>query len=203
MSEDNLITYENIYEILRMEKYKKDLYKLDKDFFDKVTRYLNEKKTILQGYESKESVFASQSIIKLKKQLDNIYLILNELYEKREAKIMQMALFNSRTNSQLQDEDILLDEEKKVYYSIINLLNISRDSILKNILEGKKPEVKIEEKIDAKPKTNLKLVRFLEPVPKFMGEDMTVFGPFNTEDIGNLPEKIATILIKGNKAEEI
>ena len=68
MGEDNLITYENIYEILRLEKYKKDLHKLDKDFYDKVTRYMNEKKIILQGYEVKESVFASQSISKLKKE---------------------------------------------------------------------------------------------------------------------------------------
>ena len=203
MGEDNLITYENIYEILRLEKYKKDLHKLDKDFYDKVTRYMNEKKIILQGYEVKESVFASQSISKLKKQLENIQLLLKELYEKREGKIIQIALFNSRTNAQLQDEDILLDEEKRLYNSIINTLTTTRIGILNNLLEGKKPELKIEENKTEEKKVNHKMVRFLDEVPKFVGEDMTIFGPFKAEDVGNLPEKIATILIKGNKAEEI
>lgn len=198
MADDSLITYENIYEILRHEKYKKELHKLDKDFIEKVAKYINEKKIILQGYEIKDSVFASQSISKTKKQLENIQIILKELYEKREGKIIQMALFNSRTNSQLQNDDILLDEEKKLYDSMINILNESRNSILNAVFEIKnehKTYLTIE-------KINHKLVKFIETVPKFMGENMLVYGPFNPEDKADIPEKIADILIKNNKAEE-
>ena len=48
-----------------------------------------------------------------------------------------------------------------------------------------------------------KLVRFLQPVQQFMGGDMQVYGPFNPEDIANLPQKVSEILIKNNRAEEI
>ncbi len=202
MAEEGLITYENIYEILRLEKYKKELQKLDPDFFNKVTRYINEKRIILQGYEVKDSVFASQSITKIKKQLENIQLLLKELYEKRENKIIQMAMYNSRVNATLQDSDVLLHEEKELYESLISNLNSARNGILNSLLEGKKPEVKLVEKKQEVKEPN-KLIRFLETVPKFMGEDMTIYGPFNPEDIGNLPEKISLILIKNKKAEEI
>ena len=51
-------------------------------------------------------------------------------------------------------------------------------------------------------KTN-RLVRFLNAVPKFVGNDMNTYGPFDTEDVANLPEKVSEILIKNNRAEEI
>ncbi len=203
MVDEGLITYETVYEILRNERYKKELQKLDKDFFDKVVRYLNEKRIILQGYEIKDSVFASQSISKIKRQIENVHLLLKELYEKREGKIIQMALFNSRTGSLLQDSEIFLDWEKDVYESIVNALNNTRCGILDKLLEGKKPgvilDIKKDETIDIKSKS----IKFLEEVPQFMGEDMTVYGPYKPEDIGNFPEKIALILIKGKKAQEI
>ena len=111
MSDDAIITYEKLYEVLRLEKYKKELQKIDSDFFPKVIKYLEEKKAILQAQESKDSVFASQSVAKTKRQLENTKMILKELYERREGKIIQMALFNSRTNVDLQETDSLLGEE--------------------------------------------------------------------------------------------
>jgi len=203
MTEDGLITYDNLYELLRLEKYKKELQRVDKDFYEKTARYLNEKKTILQGYETKDSVFASQSIIKTKRQLENAYMILKELYEKRESKIVQMALFNSRTNTSLPDTESLLDEEKKLYNQITDTLLTVRNGILINVLNGKKPELKIEIKLENKNKTPNKLVRLLSEVSNFVGEDMNVYGPFKPEDVSNLPMKVADILIKDNKAEEI
>ena len=201
MQEDSLMTYEKLYEILRLEKYKKELQKLDVDFLEKVTRYINEKKIILQGFEAKQNMFANDSITKTKRQLENARLLIKELYERREGKIAQMALFNARTNSPLQDADALLEEEKQLYNSLISLFSRFKDGILTNILDGKKIILKAEA-IEQK-QTNNKLVRFLNAIPKFMGEDMNNYGPFKPEDIANLPEKVAQILLKNNMAEEI
>ena len=121
MSDDAIITYEKLYEVLRLEKYKKELQKIDSDFFPKVIKYLEEKKAILQAQESKDSVFASQSVAKTKRQLENTKMILKELYERREGKIIQMALFNSRTNVDLQETDSLLGEEVNFYNSLVDL----------------------------------------------------------------------------------
>lgn len=203
MAEEGIITYDKLYEVLRLEKYKKELQKLDVDFYNKVVKYLEEKKSILHSQEGKDSVFASQSIAKTKRQLENTNMILKELYERRESKIIQMALFNSRTGEKSQETDALLDEEMQFYTSITNLFDVYRTGILSNILQSKLPDVK-EEIISNKSTEKVnKLIRFIQPVPKFVGENMEVYGPFDSEDIANLPEKVSEILIKNNRAEEI
>ena len=48
-----------------------------------------------------------------------------------------------------------------------------------------------------------KLVRFLTHVPKFVGPELEEYGPFESEDIANLPAEIAEVLIDKGKVEEI
>src|SRR3989344_543614 len=172
--EEGIITYEKLYEILRLEKYKKELQKLDHDLFNKTVKYLDEKKAILDSQEKKDSVFASQSVASTKRQLENTKMILKELYERREAKIIQIALFNSRTGERMADVDALLKEEINSF---------------KNVEEKKEKQNKF--------------VRFLESVPKFVGDDLNEYGPYEAEDMANLPIKISEILIKNNRAEEV
>jgi len=49
----------------------------------------------------------------------------------------------------------------------------------------------------------IKSVRFIKPVPKFLGSEMETYGPFEENDIASLPSKIANILVKKNRAEEM
>lgn len=203
MADEGIITYEKLYDVLRQEKYKKELQKLEPDFYGKVVKYLDEKSSILHSQESKESIFASQSIIKTKRQLENARLILKELYEKREGKIMQMALFNSRTGEKLQEADALLDEELKLYNEMVNLFSFYRDNILQNLLTGKLPEVKQKNTINKKEEIINKKVKFLQSVPNFIGDDMKVYGPFETNDVAVLPSRVSEILVKNNRVELI
>ena len=46
-SKEVAITFETIYEILRREKNKEDLQRIDNDFFQDVLNYLKEKQQIL------------------------------------------------------------------------------------------------------------------------------------------------------------
>jgi len=46
-------------------------------------------------------------------------------------------------------------------------------------------------------------VRFLYAVPKFVGKELEEYGPFEEEDIANLPSDIADILIGKGRVEEI
>ncbi|MBS3168492.1 DNA replication complex GINS family protein [Candidatus Woesearchaeota archaeon] len=207
MEKEGIITYEKLYEFLRNEKYKKELQKIDSDFFERVLKYLDEKKSILESQEKKDSVFASSSVAQTKRQLENTRMILKELYERREAKIIQMALFNSRTGERMQDVDFLLEEEVMVYNSLVNLFNSYRRGIVENILNGNLPDIRNINGVnnlvvEEKDENSSKLVRFLHPVPKFVGEDMQTYGPFETEDIANLPKKVSEILIRNNRAEE-
>ena len=199
-----IITYEALYEILRKEKSSSELQTLDENFFQNVVNYIKEKSEILESQKKKTSIFASVEIIKTQKQLDNIKKILKELYERRENKIIQIALFSSRT-SQKKENLGLLEEENEFYQKLENMFSNYRKDILIKILSKKLP--KIEEpkdiKTENKERNKTKLVRFIHSLPKFVGEDLNIYGPFEEEDISNLPLKVAKVLIKKRRAQKI
>ena len=43
----------------------------------------------------------------------------------------------------------------------------------------------------------------MQAIPQFVGDDLEVYGPFESEDISNLPTRVAEVLIKNNRAEEL
>jgi len=188
---DVIITYETLYELLMREKSRAEIQKLDNDFFNDVIKYIKDKKDILDSQKSKENVFAAKEIERTTKQLESIYRILKELYEKRENKIFTLALLNSRNQSKI-DTSLLLAEELKFYENIKDNLNIYRKGILGNILEGKFPVLK-EPKVIKSDFKNKILIRFINSVPKFIGSNGFTYGPYEEEDIANLPEDIAKL----------
>ncbi|MFH1399923.1 MAG: hypothetical protein ABIH41_00240 [Nanoarchaeota archaeon] len=46
-------------------------------------------------------------------------------------------------------------------------------------------------------------VKFLHPVPRFLGRQMETYGPFAQDDVAELPDIIANILVKKGRAEEV
>ncbi len=213
MSQEVVITYETLFELLQREKERTDLQKLEPSFFSDTISYIKDKKKILEA--KNEGPFAFEEKRKTERQLENIYKILKELYERREKKIISLALDKSRTKSNLIDTSSLLREEKVIFDSIAELLDTYREAILYSVLNEKMPfmqqfEGKAENKnpredfktaLDLKKST--KLVRFASPVPKFVGPELEEYGPFSEEDIANLPVEVADILISKGKAEEI
>ena len=203
----DIITYEALYEILRKEKYEKELQKLDPSFFQSVIKYLDEKEAILTSQKNKESMFMSE-VEKTQKQLENIKKIIREIYEKRENKIVQYALISSRFNENQMPN--MLSEELQFYNQLKSTLNKYRTNILENLLAKKFPEIK-DEVVKKNPENiqlkeiikSIRLLRILEPIPQFIGDDLILYGPFEGEDMASLPGNIADLLINKKKAEEI
>ena len=218
MTQEVVITYETLFELLQREKERADLQKLEPTFFSDTISYIKDKKKILDA--KSDSPFALDEKKKTERQLENIYKILKELYERREKKIISLALDKSRTKSNLIDTTALLREEKVVFDAIAELLDTYREAILYSVLNEKMPfmqsspsELSYHKPLDKKPtedfksafelKKPTKLVRFINSVPKFVGPELEEYGPFGEEDIANLPAEIADVLINKGKAEEI
>jgi DNA replication initiation complex subunit (GINS family) len=53
------------------------------------------------------------------------------------------------------------------------------------------------------PDAPTKNVRILSPLPKFVGTELEVYGPFDQEDVTTLPSIIADLLIRKGRAEEV
>jgi len=199
------IVFETLYEILRREKYKNELQQLEPTFYSDVVKYLMEKTSAIESQQSKTNIFASAELQKTQKTLENVRKILKELYEKRENKIIQLARVAALMGetSELQE---ILPEEKPLFREVRDTLVKYKKGIIDNVIELKPPHVEEQEKpkeLKTDKKLETKLVRFLNPTPKFIGDDLNIYGPYDEEDIAALPTKVANVLIKKNRVEQI
>ena len=206
------ITYETLFELLRREKNRDDLQELQVTFFKEVIEYLGERQRMFDETSHKEDLFSATEREKTMTQLGNVKKIVKELYDRREKKIISMALNKSRTGSNIIDTSKLLAEESKFYNTLVAALNNYREGVLMNVLSLKEPlieEIKsaapeAEKKEEGKADEKLiKMLRFLNPIPKFVGKELEVYGPFEEDDMASLPTAIADLLIQKGRAEEI
>lgn len=207
--DDVIITYESLYELLRREKYRPELQKLDSDFYKNAMNYLKEKQAILDSQETRESIFAANGVEKTKTQLRNIQKILKEIYEKREAKVIQLALFNSRSSSLVFNESSLLPEEQAIFGSVRDVLSRFREGILFNILSSTPPSLPVQKEKPLKTtdeinkvEPSIPRIRILAELPEFVGPDMNVYGPFEQGQVVGLPKEVSDILVMNSQAEE-
>lgn len=186
------LNYEAIYDILRRERSRQELQKLDQTFYKEVSSYIKDKEDVLESQKQKSSIFAQKEIEKTEKQLENIKKIIKELYEKRELKITQLAISFARARN-MQEVPELLPEEKIMFNNVVKILKDSRENSLNEVLYNKPKVIKTVQET--------KLVRFIQAVPKFVTEDLKEYGPFEEEYIASLPNKVADLLIKNEKVE--
>lgn len=180
-----MITYNDIYEASRKERYSEQLQSLSKNFIQDVATYIKEKKEIAL----KENDSFSDVIIKTKKQLENAITLFKELMLRRRKKILNLVLIAAETGISKQDFDNMLTVEKELFEEFMKCIDIS-DSKLNELMNGKKEESE-----------NNELISFIEDVEEFVGFDGSKIGPFEKGQIANLPKEIVKILIEDKKVE--
>ena len=183
-----MITYNDIYEAARKERYSDKLQPIPKNFVVEVSKYLKEKKEVA----SKEDDVFSDVIVKTKKQLENALTLFKELILRRRKKILNLILVAAETGISKQDYENMFAFEKELFEELMKNIEVS-DKKIKGILGGK--EKKEEEKND--------LVVFLDDVEEFMGLEGEKMGGYEKGQIANLPKQIAKILIEDKKCEMV
>jgi DNA replication initiation complex subunit (GINS family) len=181
-----MITYNDIYEAARKERYSDQLQPLPKNYVEDVSEYLREKKEI----SMKEDNSFSDIIIKTKKQLENAITLFKELMLRRRKKILNLVLIAAETGISKQDFENMLTLEKNIFEEIMKCVEVS-DKKLDQILNGKDE------------KTQNELVVFKERVAEFVDLEGEKMGPYDAGQIANLPKEIAKILIEDGKADLI
>ncbi len=212
------VTYETLYEMLRVEKSREEIQRLDEGFLLDVLNYLREKQKILDEADKKQDLFSIDERENTQVQLVNIRKIVRELYERREKKIADMALNRSRTKSNLIDTTTLLVHERYLFDSIVSVLDSFRDSILHSVLSLREPTISISlpeapkpaepqqtavQPIEQPPAPATKTIRFIQPVEQFVGKELELYGPFQPDQKEELPAEIADILIEKGSAVEV
>jgi DNA replication initiation complex subunit (GINS family) len=219
------ITYEQLFDTLRREKSRDDLQKLEKNFFDQVRIFLSAKQDMIRAESSQGigSLAAQRATI----EYQNVKKILKELYERRERKIVTLAMHRTRTDAAIIDNDSLLPDEKMYLESLVHLMLQTREQVFSLLemrdpivvtplpqyqptyerepMEHKQQSMDVEESNgDTYTQEEHTLsVRFVAPVPKFVGKDLRVFGPYEQGEQAVLPDEIAQILIRKGRAQEM
>lgn len=163
-----MITYEALRKLISNEKSNRILQELPNDFFIQVNNYLKNKAQ-MTGKEDRWELESAKNIIQ-------------DLMNIRERKILQLALYASKSGIKVNN---LTPVEKEFFDSLVNLIKDFR----------KKREKVSEEKTI--------MVAFLKNVPKFIGIDMKTYGPFSEGDVASLPEENAKLLIEKGLSKEI
>jgi DNA replication initiation complex subunit (GINS family) len=138
---DVVVTYETLFELLRLEKNREDLQKLEDSFFDDVLRYINEKRAKFESKESQSMLFATDEKEKARLELENIKKILKELYDKREKKIVSNALNTARAGMNHVNTSNMLASEKMLFNSVSSMLCGFRKNILFKIANCESPDL--------------------------------------------------------------
>ncbi len=183
---DIMMTYNDIYEFARKERYSDQLQKLPKNFVKEVSDYLKEKKEIA----SKQDSSFSDVIVKTKKQLENAITLFKELILRRKRKILNLVLVAAETGISKQDFENMLQFEKNLFEDLMKSID-SSDKMLNDMMNGEQEEQKNE------------LIVFKDFVGEFVGIGGEKMGPFEKGQIANLPKEIVKILVESEKAEKV
>src|SRR3989344_5290234 len=135
-----MLTYSDIYEILRKEKYSEPLQLLSKDFILEFSRYLSENAV---DYTKTEIL---DSNIKSKKQLENSLSIFRELMLRRKKKILNLIFVATETGIMKRDYENMLDIERKAFEKMVKAFEESDKELLR-ILHNKENKKEINKMI--------------------------------------------------------
>ena len=113
-------------------------------------------------------------------------------------KLKKLALYDDKKPIEL--EEILLDEEKPDKIPLTEESTEEYSIETSDNAQLKKVEA---DQANQKDEYNYMLIRFNEPSPPLVGIDLINYGPFQVNDITNMPYKNAKILIYEKIAEKI
>ena len=126
-----MITYSDLYEAARKERYSEQLQPLQKNFITEVAEYLKEKKQL----SLKEDDIFSDMVVKTKKQLENAITLFRELMIRRRKKILNLVLIAAETGISKQDFENMLSFEKSLFEELIKNIENSEKKLVRFWME--------------------------------------------------------------------
>jgi DNA replication initiation complex subunit (GINS family) len=197
MDEHEEINYKTLRKLQQAEQTSSVPTKINMKFYQDLSSY---NKKIEQSVESEKNP------LKLKlfaDEVQNTKKIANSIYELREKKIVQAALATARGAA--PDLRNLLDIEKKLYYTLLEQIMVSRREIFEEPTDhqSKKQPASpaVVEPPTRNPNTN-PIVRVLKDTPEFIGTDEKTY-LLCKDDVLSLPREMTELLLKKEVVKQV
>lgn len=160
-------------DIQQKEMNSPKLSQIDQDFYQKVKEFITAKKC---------DAFSSNSMMKIR-EYENIQKMVAAIKEKREEKILLMALRGEKING------YITSEEKELFNNIQAALQAFRK--------------KIDEASSEQCSETLLKVKIIKDIEAYKGVDGNTYGPYKQDEIISLPKSEVEWLIKAKMAEMV
>lgn len=215
------ITYDKLFEILRIERTDANLQKLPLTFFGDVRAYLQLKQDSIEKSKNSTDLFAAEHVETAQQQIRNATRILTDIYDRRERKIMNLALNKAKAVSHPIDTSHLLAEEKALFTQIISMLAAQRSTVQQLLTSSVvaqiansapaslpitiAPVVQASMAVESAAAilASEKKYEVIGEISEFFGPDMQHYGPFAVGDMATFSDQIARILLKKNLVKQI
>ena len=193
------INYKTLRRIQEMEKKSPSLTRIEPNFYDDLSKYLEN----LDDRLGKESSPQKQMLLKV--EIRDTNKIVTSIYEMREKKILLATISKARGgNPNLKN---LVDVEKDLFESTLELMTQMRKQVLEKKSKGntEKEETVESKKEDEKnggQENSKPVVRVTKSIPKFIGTDMKEYN-LRGGDVLSLPADMRDMLLKRGVVKEI
>ena len=194
-----MISFEGLREVHRKERASPKLVSIPSGFWKDVSEYFAGKMRKYEELRSNTSRFTDKVLTQFEKEIRNAGRIIKELYTLRERKIIRQAGTEVATDEKQELQD-MVSEEKKIYGAIVDNLKAGRDGVLAKVLAGEKIGQKDDKDGDKAESDSLK-IKITDSVASFLGTDLNLYGPYEKDQLAELPTKYAKLLIEKGKAE--
>jgi hypothetical protein len=180
-----MISYTELYELLRKEKYTEILQALPPDFLLEVSVYLQEKRDVTL----KEDGLFREEVLKSRKQFDNSLALFKELMRIRRKKLLSLVHVATETGIMKRDYEHMLGFEREFFDSLVKAAEHA-DKELLHVLQG----------TTASAVPSQKLILFTQQVAQFVSMTGDVLGPFASGELANLSAEVSDVLVQDGKA---
>ncbi|MEI6731624.1 MAG: hypothetical protein WCK90_02995 [archaeon] len=178
-----MISYTDLYESLRKEKYSQTLQVLPKSFVSEVAEFLSVKREEV----SKDTDLFAEHILKTKKQLENSVSIFRELMRLRKKKLLDLIYTATETGMMKRDYENMLSFEKEVFDVLVRAFEESDGKMTRELLGNARHEEN-------------KMIMFKQNVEQFVDMSGNIIGPFNAGALVNLDSGVSQILVSDGRA---
>ncbi len=182
-----MLDYNELYEILRKEKYSENLQLLPKNLIGDFSEYLNSKKE-----ESfKDDGLFLDATTKSKKQLENSLSLFKELILRRKKKLLNLVFVAAETGIMKRDYENMLDFEKESFEKFVKAFEDADKELYKTINASNK----------GINQDKNKMVLFNNDIEQFVDMTGSILGPFKSGELANLDAKVSDLLVSSGRAE--
>ncbi len=159
-----------------------DLTTLSEDFYEDVASYVAELER-----EIEESTDLRRDL--LRRELDHVVDMVQDIHFLRTLKILD-SIFEEEGSG-------LMERERRSFSKIKSEFDDLRGDLVEPILKG-------ESELRPPREKNNRMILISTDIPeKIICADMTVYGPFESGDVANLPKKSADLLVKQGLAKKL